>query len=101
MAKFAPPQTFIEICKPFWACWDITDGILREFACIAQPLQEYLSGKGASKKNKCVMLMEDALGAFNMLKKACLGDPMLSFADVIKLFLLETDTSKQGLGAML
>ena len=59
-----------------------------------QPLHEHLSGEGASKKSECVTLTEDMLGAFEMLKKACLKAPVLSFVDFNKPFLLETDTSK-------
>ena len=63
---------------------------------IAQPLHKYLSGEGASKKNQC-----ETLTAFDMLTKACLEAPILSFTDFIKPFLLETDVSKQGLGPLL
>ena len=45
--------------------------------------------------------MEDVLGAFGMLKKACLEAPVLSFADFNKLLLQETDVSKLGLGPVL
>ena len=69
--------------------------------CIAQPLHEHLSGEGAGKKSESVTLMEDALGAFETLKKACLEAPVLSFADFNKLFPLETDASKLGLGVVL
>ena len=60
-----------------------------------------MSGEGASKKSKHVTLMEDMLGAFKTLKKACLEAPVLAFADFNKPFLQETDTSKLGLGAVL
>ena len=47
------------------------------------------------------MLMEEALGAFEMLKKSCLQAPVLAFADFKKPFLLETNAGKLGLGAVL
>ena len=68
---------------------------------IEQPLYEHLSGEGASKKSEQVMLTEEAKGAYEMFKKACLKAPVLAFADFDKPFLLKTDTSKLGLEAML
>ena len=48
------------------------------------------------------MLMDNnVLGFFKTLKKACLKAPMLAFADFNKPFLLQTDASKVGLGAVL
>ena len=44
---------------------------------------------------------EDALMAFEALKEACMTAPILAFADYTKPFLLETDMSKDGLGAVL
>ena len=38
---------------------------------------------------------------FETVKRACLKSPVLAFADFNKPFLLETDASKLGLGAML
>ena len=46
-------------------------------------------------------LTEDALKAFEALKQACMTSPILVFADYTKPFLLETDASKDGLGAVL
>ena len=46
------------------------------------------------------MLTEEALDAFEMLKKACLEAPVLAFADFNKPFLLENDASKLELGAV-
>ena len=47
------------------------------------------------------MHMAEAKDAFETLKKACLEAPVLAFADFNKPLLLETDTSKLGLGAVL
>ena len=46
-------------------------------------------------------LTEDALKVFKALKQACVTAPILAFADYTKLFLLETDVSKDGLAAVL
>ena len=46
-------------------------------------------------------LSEKALEAFEWLKQACMDSPVLAFADYTKNFLLETDASKEGLGAVL
>ena len=68
---------------------------------IAHPLNEHLTGEGASRKSEQVSLLEDALKAFEALKQVCITAPVLAFADYTKPFLLETDASKYRLGAVL
>ena len=68
---------------------------------MAQPLNEHLAGEETSRKTEWVLLSEDALGAFQTLKQACMSAPILAFADYTKDFLLETDASKEVLGAVL
>ena len=46
-------------------------------------------------------LSREALKVFEALKQACMQSPVLAFADYTKDFLLETDASKEGLGAVL
>ena len=46
-------------------------------------------------------LSKEALEAFEALKQACMNSPVLAFANYTKDFLLETDASKEGLGAVL
>ena len=67
---------------------------------IAQLLNEHLTGEGASRKLEWVSLLEDALKAFDALKQACMSAPVLAFADYTKEFLLETNASKEGQGAV-
>ena len=46
-------------------------------------------------------LSKEALEAFKALKQACMNSLALAFTDYTKDFLLETDASKEGLGAVL
>ena len=46
-------------------------------------------------------LSEEAHEAFEALKQACINSPVLAFTNYTKDFLLETDASKEGLGAVL
>ena len=48
-----------------------------------------------------MLLLEDALKAFDTLKQACMSAPVLALTDCTKEFLLETNASKEGLGAVL
>ena len=68
---------------------------------IAQLLNKHPMGEGASRKSEQVSLLEDTLKAFDTLKQACLSVPILAFANYVKEFLLETDASEEGLGAVL
>ena len=74
---------------------------IESFVQIAQLLNEHLAREGASRKSEWVSLSEDALEAFQALKQACMNSPVLAFADYMKDFLLKTDASKEGLGAVL
>ena len=68
---------------------------------MAQPLNKHLPGEGASRKMECLSLSQEALEAFQALKQACMNSPVLAFADYTKDFLLETNASREGLGAVL
>ena len=55
----------------------------------------------AKKKKEKVVLNEAAREAFHQLKKAVMSAPVLAYPDPNKEYLLEMDTSKLGLGAIL
>ena len=74
---------------------------IKGFAQIAQLLNEHLAREGASRKTEWVSLSEVALEAFQALKQVCMNSPVLAFTDYTKDFLLMTDASKEGLGAVL
>ena len=100
IAEYALLQTYTEI-RAFLGLVGHYRQFIKGFVWIAQPLNKHLGGKGASRKSEWVSLSEEALEAFQVLKQACMNSPVLAFADYSKDFLLETDTSKEGLGAVL
>ena len=57
--------------------------------------------EGASRKLEWVSLSENTLEAIQALKQACMSSPVLDCADYKKDFVLKTDASKEGLGAVL
>ena len=87
--------------RAFLSLVDHYGWFIKGFACIAQPLNRLLSAEDTSRKLEKVLLPEDALRAFDALKQACMSTPVLAFADYTKEFLLETDASREGLGAVL
>ena len=100
IAKYAPQQTYTEI-RALLGLVGHYRWFIKGFARIAQPLNKHLAGEGTSRKLEQVALSEEALGAFEALKQACMNSLVLAFTDYTKDFLLETDASKEGLGAVL
>ena len=74
---------------------------IKGFANIAAPLYDLTSRENKDKKSEHFDLPPEAHEAFDRLKAACLQAPILSFPDFSKPFLLETDASGKGLGAVL
>ena len=100
IAEYAPPQTYTEI-RAFFDLMGHYRQFIKGFAQIAQSLNQHLAGEGANRKSEQVSLSEEALGAFEPLKQACMNSLVLAFTDYTKDFLLETDALKEGLGAVL
>ena len=100
IAKCTLPQTYTEVCA-FLGLVGHYRRFIKGFACIAQLLNEHLTGEGASRKSSWVSLSKNALKAFEVLKQACMTALGLAFADYTKPFLLETDTSKDSLWVVL
>ena len=100
IAECAPPQTYMEI-QAFLSLKGHYQWFIKGFTHITRPLNGLLSGEGASRKLEKLLLPEDSLKAFNALKQVCMNTPVLAFADYTEKFLLETNASKEGLGAVL
>ena len=100
IAQCPPPDTYTKV-KSFVGLMGHYRHFTKGFAKIAASLYDLTSGDNKDKKSEHVDLSPEALEAFDRLKAACLQAPILAFADFNKPFLLETDASRRGLGAVL
>ena len=64
-------------------------------------MNNHLEGDTSKLKAHKVVLSQKAEEAFRLLKQALLQGPVLKFMDYSKPFMLETDVSSNGLGAVL
>ena len=99
-AQCPPPDTYTKV-KSFVGLVGHYRCFIKGFAKIEAPLYDLTSGDNKDKKSEHVDLSPEALEAFDCLKAACLQALILAFPDFNKPFLLETDASGRGLGAVL
>ena len=100
IAQCPPPDTYTKV-KSFVGLVGHYRHFIKGFAKIAAPLYDLTSGENKDKKSEHVDLSPEAWEAFERLKANCLQAPILAFPDFNKPFLLETDASGRGLGAVL
>ena len=99
IAQCPPPDPYTKV-KSFVGLVGHYRHFIKGFAKIAVPQYNLTSGNNKDKKSEHVDLSPEALEAFDCLKAACLQAPILAFPDFDKPFLLETDASGRGLGAV-
>ena len=100
IAEIAPPKTYTEIWW-FTGMTGFFQRFIKGYSKIAKPLNNLLEGEASKLKSEELELTLEALKAFEELKMKCMTAPVLVFADFKKPFRLETDASKEGLGAVL
>ena len=100
IAQCPPPDTYTKV-KSFVGLVGHYRCFIKGFVKIAAPLYDLTSGDNKDKKSEHVDLSPEAHETFDRLKAACLQAPILAFLDFDKPFLLETDASGRGLGAVL
>ena len=100
IAQCPPPDTYTKV-KSFVGLVGHYRCFIKGFAKIAVPLYDLTSGDNKDKKSEHVDLSLEARETFDHLKVACLQAPIIAFSDFNKPFLLETDASRKGLGAVL
>ena len=100
IAQCPPPDTYTKV-KSFVGLVGHYRRFIKGFAKLAASLYDLMSDDNKDKKSEHVDLSPEALEAFDRLKATCLQAPILAFPDFDKPFLLETDASGKGLGAVL
>ena len=100
IAEMAPRRNYTEIWRflgatRFFRCF------IKNYARIARPLNDLLEGEASKWKAQPVDLTPEAVEAFDLLKTKCMTALVLAFANFEKPFLLETNASSCGLGAVL
>ena len=97
MQEFPMPETYTQV-RAFCGLAGHYRRFIKGFTNIARPLYDML---GKEVKMGPVDLPPEAREAVNVLKGKVQSAPVLVFPDFNKPFLLETDTSKEGLRAVL
>ena len=95
--KFPMPETFTQV-RTFCGLVGHYRCLIKGFAHILKPLYDVL---GKEVKMGPVQLPPEAWEAVRILKDKIQSAPMLVFPDFDRPFLLETNASKEGLGAVL
>ena len=100
IAQCPPPDTYTKV-KSFVGLVGHYRYFIKGLANIMALLYDLTSGENKDKKSEHLDLPPEARQAFDHLKAACLQAPILAFPNFGKPFLLETDASSKGLGAVL
>ena len=94
------PKTVTQVRK-FLGFTNYHRKFLHQYAQIARPLNQLISGDNAKKKRTRIVWSDDCESAFLKLKELCSDTPCLAYPDYEKSFKLYTDASESGLGAVL
>ena len=102
--KWPVPQTVYDV-RSFLGFVGYYRRFIRDFSKISKPITEVIIGlENQSKrvaKKTLINWSEAAQSAFEVLKELCVNAPILAFPDYKLPFILHTDSSTEGLGAVL
>ena len=104
VAKWPTPKTVYDV-RSFLGFDGWYRRFIRDFSKIAKPIREVITGlenqSKRSAKKTFVEWTEAADSAFEHLKKLCISTPILAYPDYKLPFVLHTDSSSEGLSAVL
>lgn len=97
-----PPRTVRQV-RSFLGFVDYSRHFIKGLSEIAKPLNQLLSGTRHSRVRGSPSVNWDQVceAVFQSLKIECLRAPILAYADFTRSFILYTDASDAGLGAVL
>ena len=104
VTKWPVPQTVYDV-RSFLGFVGYYRRFIRDFSKTSKPIREVIIGlENQSKrvaKKTLINWSEAAQSAFEVLKELCVNAPILAFPDYKLPFILHTDSSTEGLGAVL
>ena len=90
-----PTPTCVKDVRSFLGMAGYYRRFVRDFSTVARPLNKLL------ERDVAFVWNEDSEGAFRVLKDVLSSAPILSFPDFDRPFIVDTDASNSGLGAVL
>lgn len=100
-----PRPTTIRELRAFLGLTGYYRRFIKDFAKITMPLNKHLCGQSTTRKHQSRQTLKewghDSENAFQQLKQMLLQAPVLAYADFTLPFVLYTDASNRGLGAVL
>ena len=96
-----PMPTNVTEVRSFLGFTNYYQRFIKKYAQVAKPLHKLISGENVSKKWNSIKWDPECQEAFDRLKELCTTTPILAYADFKKPFILYTDASVLGLGAVL
>ena len=104
VTKWPTPQTVYDV-RSFLGFVGYYRRFIKNFSKIAKPIREVITGlenqSKRSAKKTFIEWTEAANSAFEHLKELCVSTPILAYPDYQLPFILHTDSSSEGLGAVL
>ena len=104
VTKWPTPKTVYDV-RSFLGFVGYYRRFIKDFSKIAKPIREVITGlenqSKRSAKKTFVEWTEAVDSAFGHLKKLCTSTPILAYPDYKLPFVLHTDSSSEGLGAVL
>ena len=94
------PETVTDV-QSFLGFTNHYRSLIEGYAKIAKSLNQLVSGENTSHKKKKVEWTKECQLAFDRLKEKCMQTPILAYADYKRPFIVHTDASESGLGAIL